>query len=214
MMKTASRRQFWIYFLILTCSFLPALASIGVGVGTGKIQVDEKLKGGMMYKLPPIAVMNTGDIPADYSLNVTYYETQPQLKPARDWFVFTPEKAFLGPGESKNIEIQLNLPLKVVPGDYFAFLEASPSRVADNGNSNIGVAAASKLYFTVAPSNFLQGIYYKVASLWKIYQPWTNRGAIALGVIILLFIFKKFFHVEVNTKRTKKDPKKEAINQL
>jgi hypothetical protein len=122
-MKTAFGRQFGIYFFILLCSFLPAMASVGVGVGTGKIQVDEKLKGGMMYKLPPITVMNTGDVPADYSLNVTYYETQPQLKPARDWFVFTPEKVFLGPGESKNIGIQLNLPLKVVPGDYFAFLE-------------------------------------------------------------------------------------------
>jgi hypothetical protein len=214
MMKTAPRRQFGIFLLILLGLILPVAASIGVGVGTGKIQVDEKLRGGMIYQLPPITVINTGDVAADYSITITYFEVQPQLKPSQDWFTFTPEKVYLGPNESKNIAIKLSLPLKVVPGDYFAFLEAAPVKITENGNTNIGVAAAAKLYFTIAPSSFLEGIYYRVLSFWNINQPWTNRGAIALGVVFMLLIFKKFFHIEINTKSTKKGPKKESISQL
>jgi hypothetical protein len=213
-MKSAPKRQFGTYLLILLCSILPAVASIGVGVGTGKIQVTDKLRGGMIYKLPSITVINTGDTESDYSLDISYFETQSELKPPRGWFTFSPEKIYLKPNESQNIGVTLSLPLKVVPGDYFAFVEASPAKVADNGDTHIGVSAASKLYFTVAPASFLQGIYYRVISFWKVNQPWTNRGAMALGAVVLLLIFKKFFHVEINTKKTKKGPKNESINQL
>jgi len=41
------------------------LANVGVGVGLGKIQIDELLKSGGIYKLPSIPVINTGDEAGD-----------------------------------------------------------------------------------------------------------------------------------------------------
>jgi hypothetical protein len=187
-----------------------SFAKIGVGVGTGKIQVDEKLKAGMIYQLPPVTVLNTGDEKSGYVVTTAYREEQTELRPPKEWFIFTPEKFDLDPGQVQVVEIKLNLPLKTIPGDYFAYLEASPTAKSTTGVTTIGVAAASKLLFTVSPANLIQSVYYKVVSLWKVYQPWTGRGAIALGIIIALILFKKFFKIELNTKK----PKKDSVQQI
>ena len=47
-----------------------AFASIGVGVGTGKIELDEILRPGLDYSLPPITVINTGDEASEFILTV------------------------------------------------------------------------------------------------------------------------------------------------
>jgi hypothetical protein len=187
-----------------------SFARIGVGVGTGKIQVDEKLKAGMIYQLPPVTVLNTGDEKSGYQITTAYREEQTELRPPKEWFIFTPEQFDLDPGQVKIVEIKLNLPLKTVPGDYFAYLEASPTAKSTVGMATIGVAAASKLLFTVAPANLLQSIYYKVVSLWKVYQPWTGRGALTLGILFALILFKKFFRIELNTGK----PKKDSVQQI
>ena len=178
-----------------------ALARIGVGVASGKIQVDEQLKPGIIYKLPVLTVINTGTEPSDYAVSIAYQNNVPQLRPKQDWFIFSPQKFYLEPGKGKVVEIKLNLPLKMEPGDYFAYLEAQPTKKAEKGKTTIGVAAAARLYFTVIPANFLQGIYYKITSFWKVYAPWPQRGSIVIGIIILMFLFKKFFNIQINVKK-------------
>ncbi|NMC09344.1 hypothetical protein GYA44_03450, partial [Candidatus Microgenomates bacterium] len=54
--------------LLLLPSF--AYAGLGVGIGTGKIVVDEKLRSGVIYNLPSLTVVNTGDEESDYSVSV------------------------------------------------------------------------------------------------------------------------------------------------
>ena len=98
------------------------------------------------------------------------------------------------------VEIKLNLPLRMEPGDYFAYLEARPVMDSKSGVS-IGIAAAAKLYFTVVPANIFQGIYYKLLSFWKIYAPWPKRVAITLLIVVLLIIFKKFFNINLKVKK-------------
>lgn len=198
-------KKFFIYLIFLSLVFISfstsTFAKIGVGVNTGKIQVEEELRAGMIYKLPPITVINTGDEPAEYEASVAYHQDQPELRPEENWFIFSPQKFHLEPGKGQLVEIKINLPLQMEPGDYFAYLEGYPIASAQKGNTVIGVAAASKLYFTVVPANVLYALYYKIASIWKLYAPWPQRIAITLLSIVFLLLFKKFFNIQINLKK-------------
>jgi P pilus assembly chaperone PapD len=180
-------------------------AKIGVGVGVGKITVEEDLRPGMIYQLPPMTVLNTGDEPSDYGVMVTHRENQPQLAPPEEWFSFSPKTFRLNPGEVQTINIRLNLPLKIPPGEYFAFLEGYPIKDSGGGATSVGVAAATKLYFKVKPANMVLGAYYRATSFWRTHQPWTNRVLAGLVIIFGLATFKKFFKIEVRANKANKN---------
>ena len=178
------------------------LGAIGVGVGTGKIIVDGELHAGTIYQVDPVTVLNTGDEPSDYELAITYHAEQPEMWPDGEWFNFSPSNFHLEPAEAQIVNINLNIPIKAVPGDYFAFVEAHPVVPANTtGGAHINVAAATKFYFSVAPDNIFQGMYYRILSLFHNSAPW---GYIILAVIvmaILLTIFKKHFKFNLSVKR-------------
>lgn len=180
-----------------------ALAKVGVGVGSGKIQVEEKLKPGIIYQLPPLNVINTGDEESDYQVSIGYHNDMPQLRPVKEWFIFSPNDFHLKPGEVKTVDIKLNLPLRVAPGDYFCYLEAHPAKKESSGNASIGVAAAAKLYFTVIPASFWQGTYYKIISFFKIYAPWPQRVSGIILLVIILVLFKRFFNLQIGLKNSR-----------
>ncbi len=186
--------------LCLLTSF--AYAKIGVGVGTGKIVVNDVLKPGQIYTLPSLTVLNTGDEKSTYKVSITYHEQQPELMPPQDFFQFSPEQFELDPGDAKVVNIKLNLPLKVEPGKYFAYLEASPTATAETeAGTSIGVAAAAKLYFEIAPANIFQALYYKLASLWELYSPWTLRVTILIGLIIIILLLRKFLNINISLRK-------------
>jgi len=175
------------------------LAKIGVGVGTGKITIDQPLKPGLIYTLPSLSVVNTGDEPGEYRVSIEYHEGQEQradmgLRPNKEWFKFEPESFYLEPGQSQPVQIKLSLPIKgVKPGKYFTYLEGHPVKKDVGGQTSIGVAAAAKLYFTVAPANIFQGIYYRFISLYSRYHPWdTIILALIFAALVLRFISKRF----------------------
>lgn len=177
-------------------------ARIGVGVGTGKIVVNDILKPGQIYILPSLTVLNTGDEASQYKVSITYHEKQPELMPSQDLFVFTPETFELQPGDAKVVGIKLDLPLKIEPGKYFAYLEASPAATATTAaGTSVGVAAAAKLYFEIAPANIFQAIYYKLISLWVVYSPWSLRVTIFIGLCILILLLKKFLNINISLRK-------------
>ncbi len=180
-----------------------ASASIGVGVGAGKISVNESLKPGTIYQLPSFPVINTGDEPANYGISIEYNEVQSQMKPKNEWFTFSPATFHLLPGKSQVVEVSLAVPIKAIPGEYFAYLEAHPVKADVAGVTSIGVAAASKLYFAVSPANFIQGIYYRIASLITRYAPYTYIAFGLILFIILVMVFRKYFHfkIAINVKK-------------
>ncbi len=188
--------------LIFLFLFLPGsvLATIGVGVGSGKIQVESKLKPGIIYELPPLTVLNTGDEQSDYEVTIEYHEKQSQLRPSRSWFSFVPQKFSLDPGKSQIVNIKLNLPVMTEPGDYFAYLEGHPVKKTQSGNTSVGVAAAAKLYFTVIPGNVFEGIYYKGLSIWKVYSPWPQGFLALVAMYFLIRVFKRFFNIQIGLK--------------
>lgn len=171
-----------------------ALAKIGVGVGTGKIQIDQPLKPGLIYTLPPLTVLNTGDEPSEYGVGIQHRENQPQMIPSKEWFSFEPSQFHLEPGKMQVVQIKLTLPVSgVKPGEYFAFLQGFPVSKATAGATSVGVAAAAKLYFTVAPANFFAGIYYRAISLLKLYSPWSYVISAVVVAALLVVLLRRFF---------------------
>lgn len=194
-------RKFIIFFIIAVL-VLPLIVSarIGVGVGTGKIKIDEPLKPGNISVLPSITVFNTGDEPADYEVKISYLSSQPQLRPDEEWFSFNPSSFSLEPGQSQSVAIRLTLPVKAKPGDYLAYLEARPV-VKPGSGTTLNVAAATKFYFTVVPANIWYAAFYRISYFFGTYAPWSWLIlAIIFGAIILVF-FRKFFVFQVGVKK-------------
>jgi hypothetical protein len=195
-------KKLWLFLLVLPLFFPPvAQARVGVGVGVGKIRVEQILKPGMIYELPLLTVLNTGDEPAEYSVMVTYHQDQKELPPPKEWFSFSPSTFPLKPGGVQTVTIRINLPLKTPPGEYFAYLEGYPIKKNEAGKTAVGIAAAAKLYFKVAPANLVLGIYYRAASFWRTYQPWTNRALIALAPIAGFVVFNRFFKIQIKAEK-------------
>jgi hypothetical protein len=188
--------------IFLVSLFFPVIifAKIGVGVGTGKIVVDQILNPGTIYQLPPLTVVNTGDESGEYEVGLAYHEQQPELRPGEGWFEFKPQSFVLEPGKTQAVAITLNLPVKTEPGQYFAYLEGRPLQKSVSGQTRVGIAAAAKLYFEVKPANAVLGVYYKLLSGWKVYAPWPARILTLIGTIVLIKIFKKFFKLKIQLK--------------
>lgn len=193
-------RQLFAFSAIAIFLFLPflALAKIGVGVGTGKIQLNEPIKAGGIYDLPPLGVFNTGTEAADYEVGVAYHADYPQMKPPKEWFSFHPPSYFLEGGQSKSFGVKLTIPLKATPGEYFAFLEAYPVIKKEAGITGVGVAAAAKLYFTVAPSNLWRAILFRASTLFNRFRPWSYVVPSVILLAILIVFFRKFFSFNIS----------------
>ena len=75
MQKSKSKITFvlLISLSIILLSIQTASARVGVGVNLGKIKIDEPLKPGGIYGFPSIGVINTGDEPGEYEIEITYH---------------------------------------------------------------------------------------------------------------------------------------------
>ncbi len=198
---------------------------VGVGVGTGKMEVDEELLPGRGYNLPPLVVFNTGDVSSFYEIVVEYSDRETGLRPDKDWFTFTPQTFFLEPGGQQTVSIRLTMPLRgTQPEDYFALIVAQPTdevsdeqqtdddtedeSAEDEGSpragATVGVAAGSRLYFTVAPANFFQALYYRLSDIYDENKPACSILIVIVILLILRSIFKRYFKIERKGKNTKK----------
>lgn len=195
------KKTILVFLSVALLAPLLASAKIGVGVGTGKIVVDQPMKPGSIYTLPSIVILNTGDEPSEYGVAVQFRENQPEIKPPKEWFSFKPSNFHLEPGQSQLVQIKLTLPVSgVKSGDYFAFLQGYPVMKQSFGGTSIGVAAAAKLYFTIAPSNIFQGIYYRFLNLYSHYHPWDTIILAIIFIIALILLFKKCFKIQIARK--------------
>ena len=198
--------------LILLCLFFPAViySKIGVGIGNCKNNIDEDLFPGKSYNLPDLSVFNTGDEPSEYKVSVTYHQEQEEKRPNFSWFHFKPETFHLDPDESQIVQVKLDIPIKTPPGEYFAYLEAQPVKVSENEGTAIGVAAASKLYFSVKTQGIVKGIFYKANSLWNQYKPWTYLASILILTGFGIFVAKKNVNIKLSVSRKDKQKIQES----
>ena len=178
----------------ITLLVVPAVAAadVGVGVGTGKIEIQEKIKTGGIYTLPSITVFNTGTERSAYKMLVTFNDKQPQLKPKAEWFSFSPASFTLEPKKSQVVTPTLHAPLRAQPGDYFAYLEARPAETVQQGSATIGVAAAAKLSFTMGQSNIILAIAYRLLSLYRQFEPWSQIVSVAVVLALVLGLLNRY----------------------
>lgn len=179
-----------------------AYAKIGVGMGAGEIRVTEDIKPGGIYVLPSLRVFNTGDETTTYGMNVAYHQDNPELRPAMTWFSFEPSTFTLEPGQSQEVTISMTVPVKALPGEYFSFLESGPVRTQAEGTS-VGVAVATKLYFTVVPANIWQAFIYRMSAFMNTYAPWTWVGLSSVLGLLFVFFLTRFFSFNVALKAKK-----------
>lgn len=201
MRKNIYRALFALFFMLP----LGVFATIGVGVGTGKITVKDKLKPGIIYDLPSLTVVNTGDEASEYEASISYHEKQKELRPDQKWFTFSPRTFQLAPGKAQSVKIRLDLPLNTAPGDYFAYIEGHPLKKSTNGSTSVGIAAASKLYFAVVPASLFQAVYYKALALWTLYFPWSLILVAVIVLILVIVIFKKTFTLQISMGKKKNE---------
>lgn len=195
--------------------FFPTLvlAKLGVGVGLGKVSIDQTLAPGGIYRLPTLPVLNTGDEPSDYEVTVTYLSEQPELQPDAVWFKFTPQSFHLAAGKSQNVEVSLTLPVNIRSGNYFAFLEAHPVKKAEG--VTIGIAAATKLNFTVKPAGVLGAAVERIRSIFETNAPVSYIIVGVIGGIIILSglatLGRKYLTVQVRLKKKTGKSGKEEV---
>lgn len=191
--------------LLLVILLLPnlVLARVGVGVGTGKITIEEPLNPGATYLLPNFAVINTGDEVSNYSASIEYKQGIPELNPGKEWFSIEPNEFSLEPNNAQNVKVKINVPIKVVPGNYFAFIEAHPVKDAETPGASINVAAASKLYFTIKSANIFQAVYYKTVSFFVNNAPWTYIVLVLILLASLVTFFKQKFSFSISVGKKK-----------
>lgn len=180
-------------------------AKVGVGVGLGKIQIDEKLSPGGIYNLPSLPVLNTGDEEGEYEVEVTYFANQAEFTPPGEWFEFTPQRFPLAAGESQTVDVVLTLPVDARPGDYFAFLEAHPVSKAEG--VTIGIAAATKLNFTVRPRGVLGAAVERIRSLIEANRTLALTLAGVVIVVGVVSLGRKYLDIKVGVKRGEKEEK-------
>ncbi|MEK7609683.1 MAG: hypothetical protein AAB470_01000 [Patescibacteria group bacterium] len=175
-------------------------AKVGVGMGAGEIRLTESVKPGGVYELPSLRIFNTGDEVTIYGMNIAYHQDRPELRPAQSWFSFNPATFTIEPGKSQEVKVTMLVPVKAKPGDYFAFVESGP--VASNSpGTSVGVAVASKLFFTAAPANIFQAISYRTSSFLAVYSPWSWVGLGLLASIIFIIVVRKFFSFNIAVRK-------------
>ena len=177
-----------------------ARADVGVGVNLGKIDIDDKLSPGGRYNLPTLGVINTGDEPGDYEVVISYFADQEEERPPEDWFEFEPQRFFLEAGESQQVNIRIVLPSGADPDDYFALIEAHPIATGEGGVS-IGVAAATKLTFTVKPSNLFAAWVLQAQNFIEDGEPWTYVIPASLLALLIIYLLRRYFRLQLRFER-------------
>lgn len=177
----------------------PAVAKLGVGVNVGRIEVNEPLLSGGIYRIAKVGVINTGTEKATYEVDVSYLEDQKQLRPPKEWFSFKPKRLSLKPKDSEHVEVTVVLPVKAAPGKYFALIEAHP--VIKKEAVTISIAAASKMSFTVESSSLFWSIINRVSSWLTANAPYTYIGLGILVLAIAVLIFRRFARISLRVER-------------
>lgn len=176
-----------------------AHADVGVGVNLGSIDIDDRLAPGGRYSLPTLGVINTGDEPGDYEVVISYLADQDEKRPPEDWFEFQPQRFFLEAGDSQQVNIRITLPNGAEPADYFALIEAHP--VSTQEGVTIGVAAATKLSFTVKPSSQFAAWRLNVAHFFEDGTPWSYVIPSSLLALLLLYLLRRYFRLRLRVER-------------
>ena len=123
--------------------------SIGVGIQVGPVRLAGIAHAGRTYDLPPVYVVNTGTEPETVRLDVQRLSKGAGRDVPKSWFKPGQTDVHLDARQSATIPVQLVVPADAKPGPYFSDVVAHGSASIEAGAASLGVAAATKLQFTV-----------------------------------------------------------------
>lgn len=167
-------------FLLLAFPAVAA-ASIGVGIQVGPVRLAQIAHAGQTYDLPPVYVVNTGTESETVSLAVKRLSKGTGRDVPAAWFQPRQTDVHLDAHQSATIDVQLAVPADAKPGRYFSDVVAHGSASINAGQASLGVAAATKLQFTVAkavPAGFWSGLPSPLA--------WAGGAIVLAGGALLL----------------------------
>ena len=168
-----------------------ALAQVGVGLDSGKIDVTQRLAKGGSYQLPVVAVRNPGGERSTYQMGVTYLQGEPSRRPSAEWFTFAPRDFTLEPGAVQAVRITLDIPVGAAPADYAALIQAQVSPTGEGGR--VGAAAATQLTFTVAASTALEAWFVHTRGWLDARAPWWYLlPGLALAALAVWWLARRF----------------------
>ena len=188
--------------LLLPAAAVPA-GRLGVGIDRGSLSVDRLLRPGSVALLPAIGVLNTGDEPATYEMDVAPQEGQKALRPDPSWFSFSPASMFLAPGAGRRVGVTLTVPLRAHPGEYLVLVRVSP--MVSGGTVSVGIAAASKVSFTVGPASLWQAILVRIGDWLGAVWPWSLLVPLILLSVLVLTLLDRRYRFRVQVSRKKED---------
>ena len=128
-----------------------AHASIGVGVQAGPVRLGSMAHPGGSYALPPVYVVNTGTQAESIAVRVERLSRGGGRRVPPSWVHVTGPAVRLTRSQTAYIPLQLVVPDGARPGEYLSDIVVTGSAAISVGSANLGVAAATKLQFTVAP---------------------------------------------------------------
>jgi hypothetical protein len=160
--------------------FLPAAqASVGVGVQAAPVRLGNVAHAGGSYALPPVYVINTGTQPEKISVRVERLSKGTGRAVPPSWIQATGSGVQLSPRQSARLPLELVVPGGAKPGRYLSDVVVGGSAVISAGRANLGVAAATRLEFSVAPGSPPGFFPFGPSWMW-----WAAIGLLVLALAI------------------------------
>jgi hypothetical protein len=158
---------------------LPAAAeaSVGVGVQAGPVRLGNAAHPGGDYALTPVYVVNTGTQAEFISVRVERLSPGSGRRVPSSWIHATGPRVQLSPRQAARIPLELTIPAGAKPGQYLSDVVVAGSTAVSVGMANLGVAAATKLEFSVAPGSAHGPWPFVPAWMW-----WTLGGLLLLAL--------------------------------
>ena len=173
-------------------------ASVGVGVQAGPVLLTSAAHPGGSYALPAVYVVNTGTQPEVVRIRIDRLSAGRGLAVPPSWI-------HAGPGvrltahQSARISLQLVVPADARTGGYLSDVVAAGSGTISEGNANLGVAAATKLEFRIAPGA-------APAGLWPPVPGWLEWAAGGLLLFVIAFVALRRSGWRIRIERTAAEP--------
>lgn len=180
--------------LVALASFAQrSAASVGVGVQVGPVRLGTVAHRGESYALPPVYVVNTGTQAEAISVRVERLSRGPGLVVPPSWIRATGPAVQLAPSNSARIPLELVVPGLAQPGRYRSDIVVTGSPVAATRLAHIGVAAATKLEFSVSSA--------PAQAHSALISPWMWWLITGLLVAATIFLGARRFGLRVSIER-------------
>lgn len=150
-------------------------ASVGVGVQVSPVRLGSMAHRGESYALS-VDVVNTGTEAEAVSMRVERLSRGSARAVPPSWIQFAGGAVQIAPGKAARVSLELVVPGQARPGEYLSDIVASGAAAGQAGTGNLGVAAATKLEFSVSSAPA------QAASSFPVWMWWALAGLLLLTV--------------------------------